>query len=118
MLAVAKCGGPQIEFQPGRVDSLVADAPMRLPNPVAPLAHTVGPCCGCCLWESSPHAATLLTVNGSCIMCAWMRIFSSDLSLGVCPLLLMLVLLLLLLLFQISYFWSNGLTNFGEGPGY
>jgi hypothetical protein len=45
-----------------------------------------------------------------------MRIFSSDLTLGVCPLLL-LVLVLLLLLFQISYFWSNGLTNFGEGPG-
>jgi hypothetical protein len=31
--------------------------------------------------------------------------------------LLLLVLVLLLLLFQISYFWSNGLTNFGEGPG-
>jgi hypothetical protein len=42
MLAVAKCGGPQIEFQPGRVDAEVPDAPMRLPNPVAPLAHTVG----------------------------------------------------------------------------
>jgi hypothetical protein len=41
MLAVAKCGGPHIEFHPGRPDSAVFDAPERLPAPTEPLHHTV-----------------------------------------------------------------------------
>lgn len=42
MLAVAKCGGPHIEFYPGRTDSAVFDAAERLPAPTEPLHHTVG----------------------------------------------------------------------------
>lgn len=41
MLGVAKCGGPQIQFQPGRVDASVADGPFRLPAADEPLPHTV-----------------------------------------------------------------------------
>lgn len=41
MLAVAKCGGPQIKFEPGRPDASVVDAEMRLPAPDEPLPHTV-----------------------------------------------------------------------------
>lgn len=41
MLAVAKCGGPHIEFQPGRIDSPTFDAPERLPAPTEPLHHTI-----------------------------------------------------------------------------
>lgn len=41
MLAVAKCNGPQIQFQPGRVDEAVADGANRLPAPTEPLTHTV-----------------------------------------------------------------------------
>lgn len=41
MLAVAKCGGPHIEFQPGRTDSAVFDPNARLPAPTEPLFHTV-----------------------------------------------------------------------------
>lgn len=41
MLAVAKCGGPHIEFMPGRPDSPGFDAPERLPAPTEPLHHTI-----------------------------------------------------------------------------
>lgn len=41
MLAVAKCGGPQIEFHPGRTDSATFDGDARLPAPTEPLHHTV-----------------------------------------------------------------------------
>lgn len=44
MLAVAKCGGPHTEFQPGRVDTPVFDAAERLPAPTEPLFHTVSVC--------------------------------------------------------------------------
>jgi hypothetical protein len=40
-LAVAKCGGPHVEFQPGRTDSAAFDANARLPAPTEPLFHTV-----------------------------------------------------------------------------
>ena len=40
-LAVAKCGGPHVEFQPGRTDSAGFDANARLPAPTEPLFHTV-----------------------------------------------------------------------------
>lgn len=41
MLSIVKCGGPQIEFQPGRPDATVADAPARLPAAIEPLIHTI-----------------------------------------------------------------------------
>jgi hypothetical protein len=57
MLAVAKCGGPHIEFHPGRTDSAVFDAPERLPAPTEPLHHTVGVECPwglcACLWQAA-----------------------------------------------------------------
>lgn len=37
MLAVAKCNGPQIEFQPGRADAAEADGAHRLPEPTETL---------------------------------------------------------------------------------
>jgi hypothetical protein len=45
MLAVAKCGGPHIEFQPGRTDSAVFDPDARLPAPTEPLHHSVSHDC-------------------------------------------------------------------------
>jgi hypothetical protein len=41
MLAIARCGGPHIEFQPGRLDANGPDAPQRLPNAIEPVHHTV-----------------------------------------------------------------------------
>lgn len=41
MLAVAKCGGPQTEFQPGRKDVTSADPPHRLPDPTETVHQNV-----------------------------------------------------------------------------
>ena len=58
MLAVAKCGGPHIEFQPGRLDAPAFDPPGRLPAPTEPLHHTVsglgGVLCAA-LGPAAPH---------------------------------------------------------------
>lgn len=41
MMALARCGGPHVEFQPGRPDANAADAAARLPAPTEPLSHSI-----------------------------------------------------------------------------
>lgn len=61
MLAVAKCGGPQVEFQPGRIDSTTFDAPKRLPDPNEELASNVS-----CQTQQRSAPPTVLCLYGIC----------------------------------------------------
>lgn len=55
LLGVAKCGGPHVEFQPGRTDAYVFDGPDHLPDPTEPLHANV----------SNPSAtATSVSIKG------------------------------------------------------
>lgn len=65
MLAVAKCGGPHIEFQPGRLDVALADGPERLPSPVEPLSHSVA-----YFWTNGCVLGSLITGHQSLLTCA------------------------------------------------